>query len=85
MELYKTLKGTRRRNMTKWEEWEEHCYEDLQNEGNIPFCYTQNTLIIPNTTKVTVTLMVIMMNFHLASKHSKVASSQHELDLSLVQ
>lgn len=42
----------------------------------------QNTLIIPNTTKVTVTVMGIMMNFHLASKHSKIASSHHELDLS---
>jgi hypothetical protein len=29
-----------------------------------------------------VTVMMIMMNFHLASKHSKAASSQHELDLS---
>jgi len=84
MALYKAFIGARetRRNMTEWEEWEEHYYEDLSNDGNIPFCNTQNTLIIPSTTKVTVTVMVIMMNFHFTSKHSKAASSQHELDLS---
>lgn len=82
MALYKALIGVREmsRNMIEWEEWKEHCYEDLSNDRNIPFCNTQNTLIIPNTTKVTV--IVIMMNSHWASKHSKAASSQHELDLS---
>lgn len=35
-----------------------------------------------NTTKVTVTVVVIMKNFHLASKHYNAVSGQHELDLS---